>query len=275
MSDNNNHNIDAEISEQVKKEIIALGDNVKANFEQINKGYAELKKTLETQNADDTLIKLKVDRLAADMSTRQEDIDKKFATTQAENIKRMNQLETMIKRPHFSIDDVDDKQLMQAAREFFIHTRSVKNTEERGVNLDDIDVNVDQYREYHKNFIKFLRSPGSERNMTPEMFKALSVGVDPDGGYTVSPYLSNRVVEQMYEMDPIRQLSSVESITTNALEFMVDRGQAGAGWEAETAAGAETTTPDFGKKRISVNIMYAKPRATQQLLEDSGINIEA
>jgi len=111
--------------------------------------------------------------------------------------------------------------------------------------------------------------------MSPDMFKALSVGIDPDGGYTVSPYMSNRVVEQMYEMDPVRQLASVESITTNAIEFMVDRGQAGFGWESETSAGAETTTPDFGKKRIPVHIMYAKPRATQQLLEDSGINIES
>jgi HK97 family phage major capsid protein len=74
-------------------------------------------------------------------------------------------------------------------------------------------------------------------------------------------------------MDPIRQLSNIETITTGAMEWLVDWDEAGWGWEEETVSGAETDTPQFHKKRIPVHVLYAKPRASQTLLEDSGINV--
>src|SRR6185295_7814380 len=37
----------------------------------------------------------------------------------------------------------------------------------------------------------------------------------------------------------------------------------------------ETTTPQVGVQRIPVHEMYAKPKATQKLLEDAAVNIEA
>ena len=79
----------------------------------------------------------------------------------------------------------------------------------------------------------------------------------------------------MYESDHVRQLASVESITTDAIEWAVDYDEAGWGWEAETVAGPETDTPQIFQTRIPVHVMYAKPRVSQTLLEDSAINIES
>jgi HK97 family phage major capsid protein len=86
--------------------------------------------------------------------------------------------------------------------------------------------------------------------------------------------MSARIVEKIFQGDPFRQLCNVETIGTDALELTEDLDEAGDGWEGETVVGAETTTPQLKKKRIQVFNQYARPRATQKLLEDSSINIE-
>jgi HK97 family phage major capsid protein len=98
---------------------------------------------------------------------------------------------------------------------------------------------------------------------------------DPDGGYTVPTAMSNKIIKRLYEIDPLRSLAAVESITTGAIEWLVDNGDAGSGWEGnETVATTSVTTPQIGKKRIPVNTLATRPRISQILLEDSGINIE-
>lgn len=105
--------------------------------------------------------------------------------------------------------------------------------------------------------------------------KALSVGSDPDGGYFVTPDTSGRIVKAIYESSPMRQLANVITISTDALEGRTDLQQTEVGWVAETEARPATDTPQVGKYRIPVHEQYAKPTATQKLLEDSAIDVEA
>jgi HK97 family phage major capsid protein len=135
-----------------------------------------------------------------------------------------------------------------------------------------MDIDIDEYMKYKKTFVRFLRK--GKDIMGPEDHKTMLVGSDPDGGLTVTPAMSARIIQRQYEIDPIRSLASVETISTQALEMMTDFGQFGYGWEGETEKGAETDTSQIGKKRVPVHIMYAKPKATQMLIEDSAINIE-
>ena len=72
----------------------------------------------------------------------------------------------------------------------------------------------------------------------------------------------------------MRNLATVESISTDALEIPEDIGDSGVGWTAETGVRTETTTPTIGVRRIPVHELYAMPKATQQLLDDSRVNIE-
>ncbi len=105
--------------------------------------------------------------------------------------------------------------------------------------------------------------------------KALSVGSDPDGGYTVDPDTGGRIVTKVFETSPMRSVASQQTIGTDALEGMYDLDEADAGWVGETAPRPETGTPQLQKWRIPVHEIYAKPKATQKLLDDSNINIEA
>lgn len=128
------------------------------------------------------------------------------------------------------------------------------------------------YDEYQKAQSKFLRE--GKDALSADEVKTMLVGSDPDGGYFVTPDITGRIVKKVYETSPMRQIASVQSIGTDALEGVEDLGEAGAGYAGESAQGSDTTTPQIGKWRIPVFWLDTEPKATQQLLDDANIDVE-
>lgn len=129
------------------------------------------------------------------------------------------------------------------------------------------------YDDYKAAQDHYLRE--GKENLTAEEVKTLSVGSDPDGGYYVTPDLGGRIVKKVYETSPVRQNASVQTIGTDALEGIEDLGEAGAGYAGEQAQGSDSTTPQIGKWRIPVFWIDTEPKATQQLLDDANVDVEA
>jgi HK97 family phage major capsid protein len=127
--------------------------------------------------------------------------------------------------------------------------------------------------EYTKAFKNYLRK-GMDGGLEALQTKALSVGSDTDGGYLVTPTMLSRIVNAIFESSPMRQLASVEKISSDALELIDDHDQAAAGWTSETAAVVETSSPTLAKRNIPTHELYAQPKATQKLVDDSVIDIE-
>lgn len=144
------------------------------------------------------------------------------------------------------------------------------NAKARNKSYEDMD--LDGYKAYQEAQIKFLRL--GENEMTPEEMKTLSVGSDPDGGYFVTPDASGRIVRKVFETSPIRSIASQQTISTDKLEGIEDRDEAGAGYAGESAQGSDTTTPQVGKWEIPVWWIDTEPKATQQLLDDASVDIE-
>lgn len=105
--------------------------------------------------------------------------------------------------------------------------------------------------------------------------KAMSVGSEPDGGYTVESDKGGRIITRVFDTSPMRGEASIVTIGTDSLEGMVDRDEASASWVGETASRTDTSTPAIGKWSIPVHEMYANPKATQKLLDDANVDIEA
>lgn len=105
--------------------------------------------------------------------------------------------------------------------------------------------------------------------------KAMSVGSDPDGGYLVTPDTAGRIITRLRDSTPMRQIASVQVISTDALEGPIDRDEATFGWVGESSTRAETATPQLGVWRIPTHEMYAMPKATQKLLDDAAIDVGA
>jgi len=146
------------------------------------------------------------------------------------------------------------------------------NLSRKGAGARD-EVSVEDYRAYKSSFIDFMRKGAAP--MSPDSIKALQAGVDSDGGYLLPPSTVGSVITKVNESSPIRQLASVQMISTEALEGLYDREDASCGWIGETTAPTETNTPTLGKYRVEAFEMYAQPHATQKLLDDAAVDVEA
>lgn len=136
------------------------------------------------------------------------------------------------------------------------------------------DYGTKEAEAYRSAFNSYLRKK-DEKLLDADEMKALSVGRDPDGGIVVLPDTSGRIIKRIYETSPVRQYANIETIGTDALEGLYDLDEAGVGWVGETQARTETSTPQLEKYRIPVHEMYANPRATQKLIDDASIDMEA
>jgi HK97 family phage major capsid protein len=140
----------------------------------------------------------------------------------------------------------------------------------RNKNYNEMD--MEGYNAYRDAQLKFLRE--GEKSLTEAELKTLSVGSDPDGGYFVTPDTSGRVVRKIFETSPMRSICGQQTISTDKLEGVEDRDEAGAGYAGESTQGSDTTTPQVGKWEIPVFWIDTEPKATQQLLDDAAVDIE-
>jgi len=128
-------------------------------------------------------------------------------------------------------------------------------------------------RERKEAVIHYLRK--GEGFLTPQEVKLLATDSDPDGGYWMTSEISQQAIQKVYETSPMRNIATVETISTDALEIPEDLNEADSGWTSERSARTETSTPQIGVRRIPVHELYAMPKATQTLLDDSRIDVES
>lgn len=122
-------------------------------------------------------------------------------------------------------------------------------------------------------FMDYIRK-GLDTPLCDYERKSLSTTSEGDGGYLVPSGLHNRLYATLQTTSVMRGLANVREISTSSLELLIDKGSADAGWVAETQSRDETNTPELIKTQIPAHEMYARPRATQKLLDDAMVNVE-
>jgi HK97 family phage major capsid protein len=135
------------------------------------------------------------------------------------------------------------------------------------------EFDADGYRAYKSAFFKMAAGVSID-NLESNERKALQAGSDPDGGYFLPHSTMGRVVGKVYEQSIMRQIASVQTISTNDIEGIIDNNEADAGWVSELGSRSETNTPQVGKWRIEAFEMYASPKASQRILDDAAVNVE-
>lgn len=235
------------------KELAKAVEGVKTGFEAFKEANDQRIKEIEAKGAADPLLEEKLAKIERDMDAKQAKLD---------------QFELAMKRQNRTVVDEKGNEIdldAKAAKWANMVARS------RGTRVEDFGAK--ELDGYKQAFDKFLRK-GDEIIGADEK-KALSVGTDPDGGYVVHPDMSGAIVTKVFETSPMRAFASIQVISTDALEGLYDLEEAASGWVGETDARAETGTPQLGKWRIPVHELYAKPKATQKILDDAEINMEA
>ena len=240
------------MSEEIKKAIGAV-DALHAGFEEFKKANDERLAQIEKKGSADVVTEAKLQKIEADLEKAQKIADEAVLAS-----KRQSRIVT---DERGEVVDLDRK-----AQEW-----ASMNARRRGAVAGSFGAaDMDGYK---AAFDTFLRK--GEEVMGPDERKALSVGTDPDGGYVVNPDLSGRIVMKVFETSPMRAYASVQVISSDALEGLFDLNEASSGWVGETDSRPETNTPQLGKWRIPAHELYAKPKATQKLLDDASINMEA
>jgi HK97 family phage major capsid protein len=240
------------MSEEIKKAIGAV-DALHAGFEEFKKANDERLAQIEKKGSADVVTEAKLQKIEADLEKAQKIADEAVLAS-----KRQSRIVT---DERGEVVDLDRK-----AQEW-----ASMNARRRGAVVGSFGAaDMDGYK---AAFDIFLRK--GEEVMGPDERKALSVGTDPDGGYVVNPDLSGRIVMKVFETSPMRAYASIQVISSDALEGLFDLNEASSGWVGETDSRPETNTPQLGKWRIPAHELYAKPKATQKLLDDASINMEA
>lgn len=135
--------------------------------------------------------------------------------------------------------------------------------------------------EYTNLFASFMRDGSREQE---EKLKAasktgpraaMSEGSVADGGYTTPIEWDRSVTDRLKLISPIRAEATVQSISTAGFTKLFTDRQVGSGWVGETASRPATSTPQFTSLAFGLGEIYANAAASQQLLDDSEINMEA
>ena len=104
---------------------------------------------------------------------------------------------------------------------------------------------------------------------------ALSVGSDPDGGYSVPIEVDTNILQLERNAVTMRRLANVVTLGTPNYTKLVNKHGATYGWVGETDARTETSTPSLAALTPFWGEIYANPGATQQMLDDASFNVES
>jgi HK97 family phage major capsid protein len=238
---------------EIKKIIEDLGTTHEAFKKSVEEELAQIKKA----GQPDPLTTQKIQKLNDRLD--------QLTDAKSKADKHLEDLEKKLARQSFSGGEGDDK--------FAAELKAMNHTIAATRNGRAEQFDADGYRAYKTVLNQFLRN-GNEHFSDSER-KTLAVGADPDGGYLVTPDRTGAIVTRVFETSPMRQICTVQTIGTDALEGLRDTDQASAGWVGETAARPVTGTPALGQWRIPTREMFAQPDATQKMLDDSSIDVEA
>lgn len=262
-------NIDPKTIEAIEGQIKSFGDNINALTNDTKRSLTEMRGLLDSMpKAADIVTVERIDKFAAEVETKQNAIESNLQEISA----NVDQVATAMNRTgggwKGGAEGGDD-----AAYQFALAKMANAGQLKVGAKVEPDEKAIAAWAE---NFGLYMRrdDKGGAHALQEAFQAALQTGSDPDGGYLVPTEVSKRIIEKAYETSPMSEVAYTETIGTKELEIPRDEAEAGAGWVGETDARPETSTPNLGLSKIVAHEMYASPKATQNMLEDAGIDIE-
>ncbi|MCE4223409.1 phage major capsid protein [Methylobacterium sp. C25] len=103
---------------------------------------------------------------------------------------------------------------------------------------------------------------------------AMDKGTDSNGGYLTPIEWDRSLTGRLKQVSPIRANARVVRISVAGFKKLFTDRAVGSGWVGETASRPATSTPGIGSLDFVPGELYANPAISQQLLDDSAINLE-
>lgn len=258
------HVLAAGISDPEVKQVF---DKLGEAFDAFKKSHEEELAELKKKGATDPVLTERMGKIEAALDSAVEAKTALEAKLNAET-KEREALEMKLNRMGISKDGDAGKRELEIKSHNLVLAAHNAERKESFVPLDE--KGFDEYKSAHSRYLR-----KGDRLLTADEVKTLSVGSDPDGGYYVTPDTGGRIVKKVYETSPMRQICSVQPISSDALEGIEDLDETGAGYAGEHSTSGDAKTPQVGKWRIPVFWLDTEPKTTQQLLDDASVDVEA
>jgi len=133
---------------------------------------------------------------------------------------------------------------------------------------------LDEVQEEHKKAFRGYVTKGADFDKSLEA-KALNISTGSDGGYAVPKVIDSMIDSLAVNISPIRSIATVQQISTSDFHKLVNVRGTTSGWVGETQSRAATSTPSLVDIAPPMGELYAKPSATQQMLDDAFFNAES
>lgn len=108
-----------------------------------------------------------------------------------------------------------------------------------------------------------------------EVQAALNKGANDEGGYLTPVEWDRTITNKLTILSDMRSLATVQPCSGAGLTKLFNMGGTASGWVGEAAARPATNTGTFASLSFGWGEIYANPAATQQILDDSEINLES
>lgn len=128
-----------------------------------------------------------------------------------------------------------------------------------GISCDNNSENLKDY--ISKGYVKELEKKG----LTSEQ---------SEGAELVMPQFSRNIIARLCELSVMRRIANVQTISSNAMEVIIQNGKFAGGWVKEQGARNETEAAKFERKTINAHELYAQPKASQRLLDDTEVDVQ-
>ncbi len=127
----------------------------------------------------------------------------------------------------------------------------------------------------HKNAWSGFMRKGDETALYRIEEKSLSSSVASDGGHIAPPEVQAVIERTLANISPMRKIASVRPTNSGNFRKPVSTSAAAVGWVSENGARAATNTPSLDLLSFPVGELYAMAAATQTLLDDAALDIDA
>lgn len=242
-------------AEPTMAEIKTMVEQLMANFEETKSANETKLKDFEKKGVTDVILTDKLKKL-----------DDDFAKKHGELQTALQEIEKKANRPALGDGDKDAAlELKSFNAQLRAHAK--RHSRERPADVDQAGFDL-----YTKAVTSYLLQ--GKDGMSAEEIKAAQVGVDPSGGYLVTPEIDNDITRVVTSIGAMRSLATVRAIGSASLTKLAQTsGAAFGGWGDEKTAATETDTPKLARLEFTPGTCWAAPRATTELLEDASIDI--
>ncbi len=240
-------------------DIPGLIDSINRNMQSMREEQGKIEEDLAKKGAADVILSEKVDRLNNQITLDMDTLKK----AQDEQGRRMA---AMIAGGGGSRGG--EQELNHARR--FIATATGKRLSRNA------EVDLEAYRNYRDAFEQTVCNNLVIDHLESSVRAAMTIGTGSEGGYLVPNEISTEIERRIHDSSPMRQVARVITISKNAWEapWKTSKGTSG-GWVSELQARNRTDTPTVGMQEIKVHGQYAFPEASEDMLEDAALDVEA